>query len=58
MAVRFQADADLGQVIVAAVLRRSPDIDAVAARNGWKRILARCAPARRTRPRGATDLRR
>jgi len=32
--------------------------EAVAARNGWKRILARCAPARRTRPRGATDLRR
>ena len=27
MAVRFQADADLSQIIVAAVLRRSTDID-------------------------------
>ena len=27
MAVRFQTDADLSQIIVAAVLRRSADID-------------------------------
>ena len=27
MAVRFQADADLSQIIVAAVLRRAPEVD-------------------------------
>jgi hypothetical protein len=31
--------------------------EAVAARNGWKRILARCAPARRTRQGRPMDLR-
>ena len=30
--------------------------EAVAARNGWKRILARCAPSRHTRQRRATEL--
>jgi len=30
--------------------------EAVAARNGWKRILARCAPLRRTRRRSPADL--
>jgi hypothetical protein len=34
MAVRFQADADLSQIIVAAVLRRSPDIDFQTAHAG------------------------
>jgi hypothetical protein len=46
----------------AAWVDRSEYVDilreAVAARNGWKRILARCAPARRTRHDGPTDLRR
>lgn len=35
MAIRFQADADLNQIIVSAVVRRAPDIDfrtAMAAR--------------------------
>jgi hypothetical protein len=32
--------------------------EAVAARNGWKRILARCAPSRRARQRGPSGLRR
>ena len=32
--------------------------EAVASRNGWKRILARCAPLRRTRQRGPSGLRR
>jgi len=30
--------------------------EAVAARNGWKRILARCAPSRHTRQRRPTEL--
>jgi hypothetical protein len=34
MPVRFQADADLSQIIVAAVLRRSPEIDFRTAHGG------------------------
>ena len=36
MSIRFQADADLDQTIVTALLRREPSID-------WKQLLERAA---------------